>query len=328
MSKDETVLKSFGSGDIRNIIFKDINGKFAWGTYGDFKVIIMIKSGYINATNLIHQASNRKKFNDWTRTQNAIALTNEISSVTGIPVSGLTKIINGGSIPKITGSYVHPKLIPHIASWASPIFGAKVSEIVNQYFIKIAIEEKDKIIRKKDDKIDRLHDKVDELLDENKKANRRIKRLLTKNDELFDQNEEILGKVETISNDRVVSTGNVMDEHMLIIVKNNDDPEEYDEDDELFDYQVLRVMKKSYKSRIFAHKARHPEMQIVLKLTYSPNSMNLWTRIKGKLGFGRKRKLDISHCKFNLRGKYSEDDLINDVKEIHNERFNSEIDDF
>jgi len=48
--------------------------------------------------------------------------------------------------------------------------------------------------------------------------------------------------------------------------------------------------------------------------------MNLWTRIKRKLGSGRKRKIDIDNCKFNLRNNYTEDELIRDIVGIHNER--------
>jgi len=48
--------------------------------------------------------------------------------------------------------------------------------------------------------------------------------------------------------------------------------------------------------------------------------MNLWTRIKKKLGSGRKRKINIDNCKFNLVNDYTEDDLIKDIMKIHNER--------
>lgn len=80
-------------------------------------------------------------------------------------------------------------------------------------------------------------------------------------------------------------------------------------------------MKKSYNSRILNYEERHPNMTVVMKINYSPNSMNLWYRIKSKLGNGRKRKITIDNCNFNLKGNYSEADLINDIKDIHNEQF-------
>nr|AEX63340.1 putative KilA-N domain-containing protein [Moumouvirus Monve] len=46
--------------DIRNISYKEINDEYSWGRYGTFKVIIMKENGYINATKLIHLASDKK----------------------------------------------------------------------------------------------------------------------------------------------------------------------------------------------------------------------------------------------------------------------------
>jgi hypothetical protein len=78
-------------------------------------------------------------------------------------------------------------------------------------------------------------------------------------------------------------------------------------------------MKKSYKNRLIDHKERHPEMEIIMKINYSPNAMNLWNRVKTKLG---RNKIIVSGCKFNLEDKYSENKLIRDIKNIHNERLN------
>ena len=191
------------------------------------------------------------------------------------------------------------------------------------------MKEKEKLIKKKDDKIDKLLEenkeqtsKIDQLLSKNNKMDKRIKRLLHKNDDLYDQNEEIINKVDLISNDRVVTTGNFKNDHMLVIIKNNDDPSEYDEDDVIYDYHALRVMKKSYNQRLITHKNRHPKMKIIMKISYSPNSMNLWTRIKSKLGSGKNKKIIYDNCKFNLKNQYDEETLINDIQKIHDERLN------
>jgi hypothetical protein len=65
-------------------------------------------------------------------------------------------------------------------------------------------------------------------------------------------------------------------------------------------------------------------MKVVMKINYSPNSMNLWNRIKKKLGSGKNKKINIDNCKFNLMKKYTEKTLIDDVKDLHNERLNHE----
>src|SRR5271154_1630011 len=241
----------------------------------------MKNNGYINATKICHDAKTkngkRKQFKHWKESTNANLIMEEISIVVGAQTDDLLIPITGGQIVVIRGTYAHPDLIPHIASWASPSFAVRVSKIINGYFIKKAIKEKEKIIKKKDDKIDKLIEenksqtkKIDILLSKNNKMDNRIKRLLKKNDEIYEINEDISSKIDVISNDRVVSTGRERDEHMLVIIKNNDDPEEYDDDDILYEYHTLRVMKKSYRQRLISHMKRHPDMAIIKKYITLP----------------------------------------------------------
>jgi|SRR5579872_881155 len=322
--------------DIRNIIFKDINEDYAWGKYGDIKVIIMKENGYINATHLVHNTQTKngrpKEFRQWKLLSTTEDLLSVVSKDVGISTTNLFIVIQTSSnkIAVTRGTYVHPDLIPQIASWASPNFAHTISKIVNKYFSKKADKEQTKLLKKKDDKIDKLNEKVDvllsnneTLLSKNKKMDKRIKRLLSKNDDLLDQNDEILHKVDIISNDRVVPTTSRRNDHLLVIIKNNDDAEEYAEDEICYGYHALRVMNKSLNTRIANHKSRHPDMEILCEIAYSPNSMNLWNRIKDQLGKGKKRKLTIDHCKFNLRKKYTEEEMIDDIQAIHDERFDS-----
>jgi len=70
---------------------------------------------------------------------------------------------------------------------------------------------------------------------------------------------------------------------------------------------------------------RHDNMQIVLEIYYTPNSMNLWTRIKEELNTGgKKRKIKTSGRNFNLANDFTEKILIKCIKKIHNERFNTD----
>ncbi|AUV58908.1 hypothetical protein [Bandra megavirus] len=232
------------------------------------------------------------------------------------------------------GTYVHPELIIHVASWCSIEYALKVSKIMIQYHAKEEVEKRELLLKKKDDKIDKLSKKLDtlivnnkelldnnqELLQKNEKMDNRIKRLVKKNDEIYNINQDMLGKIDVISNDRVVK-GRSSDDHMFVIVKNNDDPNEYDEDEDIYEYSAFRLMKKSYKIRMSEHLERHPDMEIVLKISHSPNSMNLWNRIKTKLG---KKKITYSGCNFNLEDDYTENKLVRDIKKIHNERLDTD----
>lgn len=161
------------------------------------------------------------------------------------------------------------------------------------------------------------------LIENNKKMSSRVKRLVSQNDEIYDQNLETHGKLDAISNERVPHSGNPKIENMLVIFKNNDDPDEYDDDEDIYEYHAIRVMKKSYASTIAKHKQRHPNMEIVIKIGYSPNSVHLWNVIKKKL-INDKKKIDLFGCKFNLINKYTKKQLKKDIIQIHNERLNSD----
>jgi hypothetical protein len=352
----------YADNDIRNVIFENINDKYAYGKFGDFNVIIMKDSGYINASKICKDAD--KEFRHWNANNYTNQLIDTLSSNSGISRCDLMIQNKGGSSKDafLRGTYVHPKLIVHIASWCSPEYALKVSDIVNEYHIKEAVEEKEKLLKKKQDKIDKLSNKVDlllfrndkllnkndELLNNNNKQlaiitkinkdnetqsviiskmDNRIKKLLAQNEELCDQNDEMSDKINSISNDRVVSTNDSNDNHMLIVIKNNGDPDDVDEDETYYEYYAMRVMKRACMKRIYNHKEKFPQMQILLKINFSPNSINLWKRIKLKLGTGAGRKMKICGSQFNIRSTYTETELVSDIKKVHNERFVHDDDD-
>lgn len=109
--------------------FEPINEKYSTAKYGDFTVIIDITNGYINATKLC--AVGGKQMKNWIRNNGSKELIKEFETV-----DNPTKIlitVTGGQNPEIRGTYVHPDLIPHIASWVSTKFACKVSKIINKW---------------------------------------------------------------------------------------------------------------------------------------------------------------------------------------------------
>lgn len=341
-SESDNDLKKIKDDDIRNIIFGKINDKFAYGKLGKFNVIIMIETGNINATKLCKDGG--KQFKHWIANDHSKELIKVFGKNLGLTKNEMIIKINGGKLTKISGSYVHSKLITHIASWCNSDYAFLVSTIVDEYHIKQAIEEKEKLLKKKDDKIDKLtktvnkqSGKIDILLKENSnqtskidnqmkkigKMDNRIKLLVKKNKEIYDQNEEISGKLDITSDARVVA-GRKCDDHMFAVIKNNDNPTEYDDDEEIYKYSAQRVMKKSWKNRLVDHQAQHPNMRVLLKINYSPNSMNLWNRIKTKLG---KNKIIVSGCNFNLEDGYTERKLIRDIQIYRSVEISIERDD-
>ena len=163
---------------MRDIAFEKVNNDYAWGNYGDFKVLIMLKNGYINVTKLCKDGG--KDLYDWKRTKAAEELQNEISRPPGIP-GGLLVSVSDSSSNDLRGTYAHPDLVPHIASWVSPKFAVKVSQIVNEYFAQEA------------------RDKVRDLTKERNELLRKVDELLMKTDKIVDSNQQLIEKVDTVT---------------------------------------------------------------------------------------------------------------------------------
>jgi len=144
------------SNNLSNIIFKSINEDFGYGMYGPFKVIIMKKNGYVNATKLC--ADGGKQFKHWLenkQSQEIIKYYEKPSA--GIPADENIEInssenheidaahfratpksivtITGGNNQEIRGTYVDQRIIPAVAMWCSVEFYDKVQKIVNEYIV-------------------------------------------------------------------------------------------------------------------------------------------------------------------------------------------------
>ena len=148
----------------------------------------------------------------------------------------------------------------------------------------------------------------------------RIKRLVIKNDEIYDEVHEVNGKLTVAANARVVPTSSPKDNHMFVLIKNNDDLDDYYDGEVMYKYYCMRIMAVSYKASVGKHKQRHPDMEVLMKISYSPNSINLFKRVKEEL----EGKIKISGCSFNLKSGFTESKLLKTIERIHNERLNTD----
>ncbi|BCS83660.1 putative KilA-N domain-containing protein [Cotonvirus japonicus] len=318
--------------DFRNIIFENINEKFAIGKFGDFEVIINRDNGYINATQLCKDCG--KDYKNWN--QNSFSkklikgLINEINSScknppAGNPAAGkfnskkikknLIKVtinVIGGNITKIRGTYVHPKLIVNVASWCSVEYALKVSDIVLQYHTKEAIEEKEKLLKKKDDKIDKLRND--------------IKRLMEQGNEVLGYAKDTNRKINVVVNERVPMSDKPKNEESFYIVKNNDKvkPGKSKSKKKIYGYKAIRITNKSKSSTMSRYYKDHPKGKIILKIKYTPNAKHLWNACKDKIYIKDENITpgNNAFCYFNLCKGYSEHKLKKDVMKIHNNRLN------
>lgn len=122
------------SADLSRVSFEPINEKYSKARYGEFDVIMDMVTGYINATKLCAQGGKRLK--NWTANNYSRELMKEMEDTINLSLENNKKIsflVTGGQNRILTGTYVHPDLIPHIACWVSTKFAIKVSKIINEW---------------------------------------------------------------------------------------------------------------------------------------------------------------------------------------------------
>jgi len=112
-------------------MYEPVTPEYGWGKYGEFKVLIRRRDGYINATKLC--ALGGKELFNYNANKSSQRFIDEAVLVLGIPKIELIQELNGGNIPVIRGTYIHQDLVPHIACWISPRFAVNVSRILRQW---------------------------------------------------------------------------------------------------------------------------------------------------------------------------------------------------
>lgn len=295
---------------LTSIIYEQINDKYSRGKYGEFEVIMMTSNTYINATKLCNQYY--KDFTQWKRNDGSDNLIIEVdtylqsfttiqNSSNKVQVPGNSQgpqyksiiIINTG-INNLRGTYVHPLLIPHIASWISPKFAIKVSHIVNDRMTMY-------------------------LRNENSELKMMIKQLSDKNDKEFATLNE---KIDNITDDLQVNT-EILEQSVVDRSVKPDDSSltcqfvllSSGDSEDLREYYPIRRQKKTMSHAINKLKQEFPI--VVLTINCVPNSIYLWTNIKkheslkGSMDF-----IDSNVFMLNI----TEDDFKNRIMTIFTEK--------
>lgn len=119
--------------NVNDIVVKDIDteNEYKWIQYGDVSILIRVKDNYVNATKLCKDGG--REFFHWTQNKITKQLIEEMSRYLNISKENLMQLVVGGKMTTIRGTYVHPDLIVHIASWLSPKFAVFVSTIVRKW---------------------------------------------------------------------------------------------------------------------------------------------------------------------------------------------------
>lgn len=328
--------------DIKHLAFEKIKGNYYFAKYGDFKIPMDIRNGYMNATYLCNSANlTTKKFGRWNRTQGSRDFINELAEELDVKSRDLMIENKGGRNAFTRGTYVHPDLLMEIARWISIDFRLKCNKIVQTHFAKQVIAEKEAIIGQKDDKIARLEKmiadfrksadkKMDKMIESNEELKERTKKIQADNEDLKEDNKELKcdakkllrlnkdtnRKLTTVVKDRVKHTDNENDKTHLVLIANN--PRR----DSQWEYYVLRTMKSNVNAGIKRHKNTHPDMEVILRIDYSPNAIVLWKNIKNYLK--HKKYITASSCSFDLIRDIDNDRLVEIFNRVHDGRLKTD----
>ena len=305
---------------ITNLAYESINEKYSRAKYGDFDVIMDITNGYINGTKLC--ADGDKRFDNWIRNncnKELIKYFQECQSGSSIMRSQTYEVRNGTNNNNINGTYVHPDIIPHIASWVSPRFAHKVSVIVTNFLAR----EREEELRKKDIIIDKHLSSIDELKDmiknsdkqrieENRQLVEENKKMLQK---MTEQNEKTHAKLDKADNtiEELHNIVEVVNTRLEIVADEIVKPSKRLEVHEQFVVMKLNDPKSDYSFKVFCSQNRnvvkakksilsqHRDATVFLEITPSPNSKNFLHNLKDQYGTENKdARLNIHYNYISL----------------------------
>ena len=279
---------------LSEVSYQQIVGNYWYGMYGEFNVILMKDSGYINATKLCNAGA--KNFCDWNRNktsklllqaledklnvdealENRQHLISDLDSTLGdrnlkiIGIrSNLYKFVNNFNHTTtdqlISGTYSHPLLAPHIACWVSPYFAIKVSAIVNNYFIA---EYQSKLQETR-----YAFESIAQELITTKEV------LSVTQQSLASQSDQVQIKHETISDlsneitKKEVQHNQWASTHAFTLLKINDV-------EAILPYYVIRCLRGKVTSSINKLRLKHPRAQVIWQQHKIPNAVNLYSRLK------------------------------------------------
>ena len=329
---------------ITNLAYESINDKYSKAKYGDFDVIMDMSNGYINGTKLC--ADGGKFMKNWLQNNNNKELIKCFESDYGGWNSShqTYEVRNGTNSNNINGTYVHPDLIPHIASWISPTFARKVSIIVNNYLAREREEEirrltgdkcrlekmldeakqqrdvdreeykqrdeyNKKMLQKMIDQNEKTHSKLDDTQKTLEVTHAKLDKADNANEELQNTLEVVVTRLEIVADEIVKPSKRVEVHEQFVIMKLNDNKSEHSF--KAFCSQNRGVVQA--KNRVLRE---HPNANVFFEIAPSPNSKNFLHNLKDLYGTGKDAKLKIYYNYIALLNDTIEQDLYDMVNTV------------
>ena len=327
---------------VSSLIIENINEKFCWALYGDFRVIMMKSNGYINATKLCQLGG--KRFDNWSRLGIADELVKTVEKHISSDMRSIEKLeimilIKTGHIQEVWGTYVHIDLICHIASWISPVFAIIVSKIVNNYYIREREREMENLLEEKESAIKKLEITVNEIKQLNQNQSIELKEIkelnqnqtleIQKLENINNKQLEELNELKTINLNQTNKINKLYEVSSnslnLLLTKSTRATVEVPEKENTYviimkhneiqkpqiGYSVIRCQKRNITD--LKKKSGGEE----LMRFENPNAIKLWNRFSTG-----NQNITKCYSKFTLAPGYSEEQFIHDLESINDEKFN------
>lgn len=345
--------------DLRKVIIGSINEQFSYGQYGMFQIIIMNSNSYVNATKLCRGSLTNKtrSFRNWLKLEASTVIINHIEQIwlgqNGDEVvhapfrpsttKAIIKVNHGHSDNLTRGTYVHPLLVTHIASWYDPIYAVEVSLIVSDFHTRKlqdevrlknhTIVEKDDVISKLQAQLDYIRNSTDQIIQDNKITHEKLDNVIDEKHDIkfaLEQTKDELGLINDkldVAEQNIERVQDKLDIAVVDRVPRQKYPSKNEqffllkplpkEEDARYDYYVIRGQKDYARSKLNRFLKDFPLTDILLSIDYQPNSRNLYIRLKQS----KKSKLLVGLNWFSLKD-WNEEDMINTIQSLNDDKYN------
>jgi hypothetical protein len=116
------------------ICYEQIWKSYWYARYGEFEIVLHKTAGYIYVSKFCKDHG--KQFNNWHANKSSKSMIATFAEKLQISPMHMLITVEGGSDTSskdICGTYAHPILLPHIASWLDHSFAATVGIMVNKF---------------------------------------------------------------------------------------------------------------------------------------------------------------------------------------------------
>ncbi len=320
--------------NIKDLIIKPVPNcpGYSFGKYGDFDVIFRDNDGFINATKLCKLGG--KRYKEWKETNtsnklikalkmklysehtqkmnrgefrpdlNIVSNTQNITSFDDIIVEDT--ILQENTSKTILGTYVHPKIINSIAMWISEDFALKVSDIVEEYFVKKANNNLNNLIKDYQNQLVLKEDSIQVLTKEIKVLNQTVNTQNNRMETLLNLAEKQGIKLDCMHNDikTVINIGetiakelpptqNKKKSELLMIIK-------FDTVDEhnIYKYMAIKRQSRSVITTLNKIEKIRPGFKEIYCSNLYTNAQYIWNKLKEDLA--KTEQISFKYSSFNL----------------------------